>query len=114
MSSETSAEFVNSLRVRPGVITVGETVPGDTLEFRVEVPEVWDCVRVAAMSTELVRAVKLYALDVLCPGTLFPDDYSVKLGGREVLDESMTLGGLGVKNASTLLVTHRRRRPIRS
>jgi hypothetical protein len=109
----TSPAFVNSLRSRPGVVKVG-TTDGTAIEFRVEAPEVWDVVRIAAAPSESVRAVKLNALQALCPDSLFPDEYVVKLYGKEIFDESLTLDAVGVKPGSVLLMTHRRRRPVRS
>jgi hypothetical protein len=37
----------------------------------------------------------------------------VKLRGAEVTDEGQSLQGAGVRDASTLFVTARRRRPVR-
>lgn len=86
---------------------------GDTVHFRVEAPQVWDVVRVDAKSADSVRTVKVYALNALLPDALFPDEFSVKLGGAEILDESVSLATAGVVDGSTLLVAHRRRRPVR-
>lgn len=105
--------FVTSLRSRNEVIVIGEAVGDNVLHLRVEIPEVWDVVRVDAQSTDTVRAVKLNALDVLCPKALFPDDYFIKLVGREIFDESMSLKDAGARNGSIFLVTHRRRRAVR-
>ena len=105
--------FVNSLRSRPGVVTVGR-VDANAIPFRVEIPEVWDVVRVNAAPAETVRAVKLNALQALCPESLFPDEYVVKLYGIEIFDESQSITAAGVKPGTVLLMTHRRRRPIRS
>ena len=108
-----SGAFANSLRARPGVISVGGESAGDTVQFRVEAPAVWDVVRVDAKSADSVRTVKVYALNALLPDALFPDEFSVKLDGVEVFDESVSLATAGVVDGSTLLVAHRRRRPVR-
>jgi hypothetical protein len=112
-----SAVFANSLRARKGVITVGDaaasTPSGATVELRVEMPAVWDVVRVNAQSTDSVRTVKVYAISALVPDALFPDEFSVKLNGVEIFDESRSLSDAGVVDGSTLLVAHRRRRPVR-
>ena len=108
-----SGAFANSLRARPGVITVGESAVGDVVRFRVEVPEVWDVVRVDARSSDSIRTAKVYALTALMPDALFPDEFSVKLNGCEIFDESVSLLHAGVTDGSTLLVAHRRRRPVR-
>jgi hypothetical protein len=109
----TRLAFVLSLRARPGVITIGNPAPAETLHLRVEIPEVWDVVRIDAAGDESVRAVKLNALQALCPNALFPDDYYIKIGGREIFDESMSVTDAGAKDGSIFLVTHRRRRAVR-
>ncbi len=108
-----SAPFVTTLRSRPGVITIGDTSGADVLHIRVEVPEAWDVVRIDAPASETVRAVKVNALNALCPDSLFHDDFSVKLRGWEILNESHSLAEAGVLDGSILLVTHRRRRAVR-
>ena len=62
-----SAPFVTTLRARPGVITIGDASTANTLHLRVEMPEVWDTVRVDAPASEPVRAVKVHALQALAP-----------------------------------------------
>jgi hypothetical protein len=109
-----SAPFVNSLRARSDVIAVGSPAGPDVLRFRVEIPEVWDVVRIDAHGADSVRTAKVNALNTLIPGALFPDDYSVKLNGCEIFDESASLASVGVLDGSTLLVARRRRRPVRS
>lgn len=108
-----SATFANSLRARPGVVSIGESTAGDVVHFRVEMPAVWDVVRVDARASDLVRTAKVYALNALTPDALFPDEFSVKLSGVEIFDESISLADAGVVDGSTLLVAHRRRRPVR-
>jgi len=93
---------------------MGPTVPGPVLRLRVQLAALWDAVRVDAAGSESVRAVKLNALHLLSPGALFPDDFQVKLGGVEILDESVTLADAGVRDGSVLLVSHRHRRPVRN
>ena len=109
-----SATFANSLRARKGVISIGEPAAGDVLSFRAEVPEVWDVVRIDARPAESVRTAKVYALNALIPDALFPDEFSVKLNGCEIFDESVSLSKAGVLEGSTLLVARRRRRPVKS
>jgi len=109
-----SATFANSLRARRGVISVGDAPPGNVLSFRAEVPEVWDVVRLDAEPSESVRTAKVYALNALIPDALFPDEFSVKLNGCEIFDESISLASAGVLDGSTLLLARRRRRPVKS
>jgi hypothetical protein len=104
--------FVAQLRARPGIVRLGG--PGDAvISIRVEVPEVWDTVRVDAPPETPVEDVKRRALDVLLSDGADPARYVVKLRGWEVLDESRALADVGALDGSTLLVTNRRRRPVR-
>jgi hypothetical protein len=78
----------------------------------VQVPEVWDTVRIDAPPDTAVLTLKQRALEELVQ----TDDHAAwitKLHGFEVLDETASLSAAGVKNGSTLLVTSRRRRPVR-
>jgi hypothetical protein len=52
------------------------------------------------------------ALEELAPGAIL-DDHVLKLRGWEVLDEAAPLAGTGVENGSILLLTSRRKRPVR-
>jgi hypothetical protein len=104
---------VTSLRVRPDVIRIGSDLE-PRISIRVEVPEVWDIVRVDTPLTESVLTVKTRALTVLYPDHDQPADFVVKRNGIELRDEMASLADTGVRNGSTLLVTLRRRRPVRS
>lgn len=108
-----SATFVNSLRARRGVVSIGDITRGAVIKLRVEMPAVWDVVRLDAAATDSVRTAKVHALNALMPDALFPEEFSVKLNGIEILDEATTLADAGVVDGSTLLVAHRRRRPVR-
>jgi hypothetical protein len=79
---------------------------------RVEVPEVWDVVRIDAPPSEPVLAVKVAALAALEPRG-DQAAYVIKLRGFEVLDESLSLAACGAIDGSIFLLTHRRRRPVR-
>lgn len=104
--------FVTSLRSRPGIIRLAPD-GADAITIRVEMPEVWDVVAIAAEPTQSVLAVKRRALRELAPGTELHTEFVVKLQGWEILDETASLAGAGVTNGSTLLLTHRRRRAVR-
>lgn len=109
-----SAPFVTGLRARRGTIRLapeGGGVP--TITIRVEMPEVWDVVRIACEPTQPVLAVKVAALEALFPEAEMHEDFVLKLRGWEILDESAPLGEAGVVDGSILLLTHRRRRPVR-
>ncbi len=103
--------FVAQLRARPEVIRLG-TAGSPVITVRVQVPEVWDTVRVDAPPDTPVLTVKERALETLMPGS-DAAFFVTKLRGFEVLDETASLSTAGVLNGSTLLVTSRRRRPVR-
>src|SRR5262245_51984157 len=104
--------FVAGLRARPDTVNLASADAG-AITIRVEMPEVWDVVRVAVLPDEPVLSVKIRALDVLYPEPTIPQDFVVKLHGWEILDESVSLAQAGVIDGSILLVTYRRRRAVR-
>ena len=104
------APFAASLRARPSTLRVG---PGGDWMVRVQSLEMWDTVRLETAPTALVREVKEQALAALMPDGGHPGEFVTKLNGVEVLDEELSLADAGLKNGSTLLVTYRRRRPVR-
>jgi hypothetical protein len=107
-----TAPFVAQLRARPGVLRVGaDGQPRITL--RVQMPEVWDVVRIETPASEPVATIKAQALAALFPEGGSPDAFVLKLNGFEVLDESASVADSGATNGSTFLLTHRRRRPVR-
>lgn len=107
----TATPFVAQLRSRPEAIRLG-TAGSPVITVRVQVPEVWDTVRVDAPPDTPVLTVKERALETLMAGAN-QIEYVTKLRGWEVLDETASLEAAGVENGSTLLVTSRRRRPVR-
>lgn len=105
--------FVAQLRTRGDVIALASP-DGPAITIRVEMPEVWDVVRVHASPDERALTVKRRALEALLPGSeLHDEDYVLKLNGWEVLDESASLAASGAVDGSIFLVTNRRRRPVR-
>ena len=104
--------FAATLRTRPGAIRLGSD-EAPVITLRVEMPEIWDTVRIDAPPTESALAVKVAALEALFPPAEFHDDFVLKLRGWEVLDESASLAEVGAVNGSIFLLTHRRRRPVR-
>ena len=105
--------FVAQLRTRGKVIELASP-DGSAITVRVEMPEVWDVVRVHASPDEHALTVKRRALEALMPGAeLHDEDYVLKLHGWEVLDESASLAATGAVDGSIFLVTNRRRRPVR-
>ena len=109
-AGETSAPFVAQLRSRPeGIVIEGP----DQITVRVQVPEVWDVVRVVVPRSEPVLALKVRALDALYPDADFHDEFVLKLAGWEVLDENASVSETGAVDGSIFLLTYRRRRPVR-
>jgi hypothetical protein len=105
--------FVAQLRTRGKTIELASP-NGPAITVRVEMPEVWDVVRVNASPDERAVTVKRRALELLMPGAeLRDDDYVLKLNGWEVLDETASLAATGAVDGSIFLVTGRRRRPVR-
>ena len=111
-----TAPFVVELRSRPGVTVLPRDGVEDAemLHLRVEMPEVWDVARVDATPGEPVLAVKVHALAALYPKAASHEDFVIKLRGIEIFDESVSVADAGARDGSIFLLTHRRRRPVRS
>lgn len=103
--------FVTSLRTRPETLVLGDA---PRLTLRVQMPEVWDAVRIQAPGSEPVSQVKETALKALYPNGASYADFVIKLNGYEVLDDSVPLSQTGALDGSTFLLTFRRRRPVRA
>jgi hypothetical protein len=104
--------FVTQLRARPSTIRlIPETVRGITI--RVEMPEVWDTVRIVTSPNELLLTIKVRALEALFPEAELHGDFVLKFRGWEILDEASPLSELQIGDGAILLLTHRRRRPVR-
>ena len=105
--------FVTQLRTRGNTIELASP-NGPAITVRVQMPEVWDAVRVHASPDERAITVKRRALEALKPGAeLRDEDFVLKLNGWEVLDESASLAATGAVDGSIFLVTNRWRRPVR-
>jgi len=110
----THAPFVSGLRARNSTIRLAPDGVGvEAITIRVQMPEVWDVVRIVVSPNEPVLAVKVRALEALFPEALMHEDFVLKLRGWEILDEAASLAAAGVIDGSILLLTHRRRRPVR-
>jgi hypothetical protein len=104
--------FVAALRSRPGVVRIW-TGQEPYIAIRVEVPEVWDVVRIETPRRVSVHTIKERALEVLYPDAGDPDAFVMKLNGSEVRDESAAVEDVGAMDGSTFLLTFRRRRPVK-
>ena len=107
-----AAPFVTTLRARDATLRLA-TPGAPTITIRVEMPEVWDVVRIVVAPTAPVLSVKVAALEALFPEAELHQDFVLKLQGWEMLDEAGSLADAGVVDGSILLLTHRRRRPVR-
>jgi len=104
--------FVSQLRARTQTIRL--TPPNAAaITIRVEMPEVWDAVRLVVSPREPLLTVKVRALEALFPEAEMHGDFVMKFRGWEILDEAAPLSDLGIDNGAILLLTHRRRRPVR-
>ncbi len=103
---------LNSLRARPGVLTLGADAP-DAITLRVQMPELWDTLAVRCAPNTSVLALKQAALDAFLPVHQPTVDFVMKLRGFEVLDESQPVEVAGARDGSTFLLTYRHRRPVR-
>ena len=108
-----SAGFTEQLRSRPDAIRLG-TGTESVITLRVQVPEVWDTIRVEAPADTPVTVVKGRALEALMPDAATqPEQFVMKIAGWEVLDERVSLAAAGAKDGSIFLLTSRRRHPVR-
>ncbi len=107
-----TAPFVTELRAGSDVIVLGGG-DGPVLHLRAQQAELWDVVRVDAPGSLPVAAVKLAALEEFYPSGFVADEFVVKVRGYEILREEDSLEASGAKDGSTLLLTRRRRRPVR-
>ncbi len=105
--------FATTLRVRPGPPTRVGTTEEPTIALRVEMPEVWDVVRIDAPRSTPIHEIKLRALEALYPTSAPATDFVIKLDGWEVHDEQLTVEELGAEDGTIFLLTFRERRPVR-
>jgi hypothetical protein len=107
-----TAPFVTELRTDASVIILGDE-SADSLHLRVQAAELWETIRIDAPKSDSVIAVKTAALSSFYPEGVDVSDFVTKLHGFEILDESASLAAAGARDGSTLLLTYRRRRPVR-
>jgi hypothetical protein len=107
-----SAPFVTQLRTRGDTIRMAPAGAA-AITVRVEMPEVWDVVRIELSPDASLLAMKTRAIEALYPVGESPDDFVLKLRGFEVLDESASVSSVGAVDGSIFLLTYRRRRPVR-
>lgn len=106
------AAFTNSLRAGSHVLRLGSDSEA-RLAFRVQLQDVWETVGVEAPADMPIRVIKERVIEAVLPATEEPEEYLVKLGGWEVLDENLSVAASGATHGSTFLISGRRRRPVR-
>jgi hypothetical protein len=108
----TTEPFVAQLRARGEALRLAP-VGAAAITVRVEMPEVWDTVKVIVSPLEPIVRFKVCALEALYPVEANHEQFVLKLNGWEVLDENATLAAAGAVDGSIFLLTYRRRRPVR-
>ena len=106
-----SAPFVSELRTSDEIIKLGQGP--DVLHLRVQVAELWDALKVEAGASAPVDSVKRAALERFFPDGVSAGEFVVKVRGFEILNESVGLAESGIRDGSTLLLSRRRRRPVK-
>jgi len=82
------------------------------IRLKVTVSDVWDTVIVTVSPTTALGGVKAEALEEALGRRPDPTAYLLKYRGAEVLDESQTVGDLGIGSGAPLIVLPRHRRPV--
>lgn len=107
-----TAPFVTELRAPDDVIVLAGG-DGPVMHLRVQMAELWDAVRIDAPASSPFGAVKKAALAAFYPGGVEELDFVGKVRGFEILRESENLEKCGIRDGSTILLTSRRRRPVK-
>lgn len=107
-----STAVVSQLRSNRAPIMLAQPGPG-VVTMRVQSAEMWDAVRVVARPDTGVSELKQRVVADFYPGHEFPDDFVLKLGGWEILDERQSLATAGIRDGAIVLLAFRRRRPVR-
>ncbi|MGK2962399.1 MAG: hypothetical protein ACSLFK_09680 [Gemmatimonadaceae bacterium] len=107
-----TAPFVTEIRAPHDVIALvgGE---GPVVHLRVQVAELWDVIRIDAPASSPFTAVKKAALAAFYPAGAEALDFVGKVRGFEILHEGENLEKCGIRDGSTILLTSRRRRPVK-
>ena len=83
------------------------------VRVRVMVTDAWDHVALDAPPDVTLAEVKRRALAQATGRSQDPAEYEIKYRGGLVLDEGVTVAGLGLADGAPLIVLPRRRRPVR-
>lgn len=105
--------FVTALRTPPGEVSTVGSAAGERITIRVQFEPLWDAVAFDVPAGEPTETVVRAALARFGAGAVPSSEFVVKLRGWEIADLSEPLADAGTRNGSTLLVSHRYRRPVR-
>jgi hypothetical protein len=106
-----SAALVGELRAGRAPLDLASGAGAITV--RVQVAEMWDAIRVNAHPDTAISELKQRVVNEFFPGHEYLDDFVLKLRGWEMLDESQSLKTGGMVDGSIVLLSRRRRRPVR-
>jgi hypothetical protein len=108
-----SASFVAQLRTGRAPITLAEPGAPGAITLRVEAADLWETVRVIARPDTPLAELKSRVVSEIFADQRHVDEFILKLHGWEMLDERSTLAESGVVDGSIVLLSFRRRRPVR-
>ncbi len=108
-----SGRFVTTLGTRTVPVRLVSDSASLVWTLRVQSAEAWDAIKVEVAPSTLVRDVKQAAMDALMPDVAALDQYVVKLGGFEIVNENVSVESCGAVDGSTLLIMSRCRRAVR-
>lgn len=83
------------------------------MKLKVTVADTWEMFVLDAAPDQTVAGLKARALTAARIALPRADRYEVKFGGAKVKDESRTLGALGARDGSAIIVLAKRRRAVR-
>ena len=106
-----SAALVGELRAGRAPLQLASGAGAITV--RVQVAEMWDAIRVIAHPDTAISELKQRVVNEFFPGHEYVDDFVLKLRGWEMLDEHQSIKMGGMIDGSIVLLSHRRRRPVR-
>lgn len=108
-----SGRFVTTLGTRSVPVRLVSDSASLVWTLRVHSAEAWDAIKVDVAPSTMVHEVKQAAMRALMPDVAALDQYVVKLGGFEIVNENVSVQSSGAVDGSTLLIMSRRKRAVR-
>lgn len=105
--------FVTALRTPRGQVRTIGSAAGDRITVRAQFEPLWDAIAFDVPAGEPVQTVVRAALTQFGEAADPRSQFVVKLRGWEVADLGASLADAGARSGSTLLISHRFRRPVR-